>query len=47
MVFMAGHVMNFFRAVRRTKQFIAEGKIGKGPLLSFRPERLGGGAALG
>lgn len=28
-VFMAGHVMNFFRAVRRTKQFIAEGKIGK------------------
>lgn len=24
-VFMAGHVMNFFRAVRRTKQFIAEG----------------------
>ena len=29
MGFMAGHVMNFFRAVRRTKQFIAEGKIGK------------------
>lgn len=28
-VFMAGHVMNFFRAVRRTKQFIADGKIGK------------------
>ena len=28
-VFMAGHVMNFFRAVRRTKQFIAEGKIGR------------------
>ena len=28
-VFMAGHVMNFFRAVRRAKQFIAEGKIGK------------------
>lgn len=28
-VFMAGHVMNFFHAVRLTKQFIAEGKIGK------------------
>lgn len=28
-VFMAGHVMNFFCAVRRTKQFIADGKIGK------------------
>lgn len=28
-VFMAGHVMNFFRAVRHAKQLIAEGKIGK------------------
>ena len=28
-VFMAGHVMNFFRGVRHAKQLIAEGKIGK------------------
>lgn len=28
-VFMAGHVMNFFNGVRRAKQFINEGKIGK------------------
>lgn len=28
-IFMAGHVMNFFRAVRHTKQLIAEGKIGR------------------
>ncbi len=28
-VFMAGHVMNFFRSVRHAKQLIAEGKIGK------------------
>ena len=28
-VFMAGHVMNFFHGVRLAKQFIAEGKIGK------------------
>lgn len=27
--FMAGHVMNFFNSVRRTKQFINEGRIGK------------------
>lgn len=28
-IFMAGHVMNFFRGVRHAKQLIAEGKIGK------------------
>ena len=28
-VFMAGHVMNFFRGVRHAKQLINEGKIGK------------------
>lgn len=28
-VFMAGHVMNFFNGVRRAKQLIAEGRIGK------------------
>lgn len=28
-VFMAGHVMNFFRAVRHAKQLIADGKIGR------------------
>ncbi len=28
-VFMAGHVMNFFHGVRLAKQLIAEGKIGK------------------
>lgn len=28
-VFMAGHVMNFFNGVRRAKKFINEGKIGK------------------
>ena len=28
-IFMAGHVMNFFRAVRHTKRLIAEGKIGR------------------
>ena len=28
-VFMAGHVMNFFHGVRLAKKFIAEGKIGK------------------
>ena len=28
-VFMAGHVMNFFRGVRHAKQLIAEGKIGR------------------
>lgn len=28
-VFMAGHVMNFFNGVRRAKQLINEGKIGK------------------
>lgn len=28
-IFMAGHVMNFFRGIRHTKQLIAEGKIGK------------------
>lgn len=28
-VFMAGHVMNFFQGVRRAKKMIAEGKIGK------------------
>jgi predicted dehydrogenase len=28
-IFMAGHVMNFFNGVRRAKQFINEGKIGK------------------
>lgn len=27
--FMAGHVMNFFNAVRRAKKFINEGRIGK------------------
>ena len=28
-VFMAGHVMNFFRSVRHAKQLIAQGKIGR------------------
>lgn len=28
-VFMAGHVMNFFRGVRHAKQLISEGKIGR------------------
>lgn len=28
-VFMAGHVMNFFDGVRRAKQYITEGRIGK------------------
>ena len=28
-IFMAGHVMNFFRSVRHAKRLIAEGKIGK------------------
>ena len=28
-IFMAGHVMNFFNGVRRAKQFINDGKIGK------------------
>lgn len=28
-IFMAGHVMNFFRGVRHAKKLIAEGKIGK------------------
>lgn len=28
-IFMAGHVMNFFRSVRHAKQLIAQGKIGK------------------
>lgn len=28
-IFMAGHVMNFFRGVRHAKQLIAEGKIGR------------------
>lgn len=28
-IFMAGHVMNFFRGIRHTKQLIAEGKIGR------------------
>ena len=28
-IFMAGHVMNFFRSVRHAKQLISEGKIGK------------------
>ena len=28
-IFMAGHVMNFFNGVRRAKKFINEGKIGK------------------
>lgn len=28
-IFMAGHVMNFFNGVRRAKRFISEGKIGK------------------
>lgn len=28
-VFMAGHVMNFFRSVRHAKQLIADGKIGR------------------
>lgn len=28
-IFMAGHVMNFFRSVRHAKQLIADGKIGK------------------
>ena len=28
-VFMAGHVMNFFHGVRLAKKFIQEGKIGK------------------
>lgn len=28
-IFMAGHVMNFFRGVRHAKQLISEGKIGK------------------
>lgn len=28
-VFMAGHVMNFFNGIRRAKQLIGEGKIGK------------------
>ena len=28
-IFMAGHVMNFFRSVRHTKKLISEGKIGK------------------
>ena len=28
-IFMAGHVMNFFRGVRHAKQLIQEGKIGK------------------
>lgn len=28
-IFMAGHVMNFFRSVRHAKRLIAEGKIGR------------------
>ncbi|MCI8659875.1 MAG: Gfo/Idh/MocA family oxidoreductase [Lachnospiraceae bacterium] len=28
-VFMAGHVMNFFRGIRHTKQLISQGKIGR------------------
>lgn len=28
-IFMAGHVMNFFRSVRHAKQLISEGKIGR------------------
>ena len=28
-IFMAGHVMNFFRGIRHTKQLIAQGKIGR------------------
>ena len=38
-VFMAGHVMNFFEGVRRTKKMIAVGKIGD--VLSARSARNG------
>ena len=45
-IFMAGHVMNFFRAVRHTKQLIAEGKIRSCSLLPLCTKRLGRAAAV-
>ena len=43
---MAGHVMNFFRAVRHAKRLIAQGEIGE-VLYCHWPATAGATAALG
>ena len=44
-ILMAGHVMNFFHGVRKAKQLIAEGAIGRVLYAHLRPQRLGGAPA--
>ena len=40
-VFMAGHVMNFFRGVRKAKELIGQGVIGGHSLLPRGTQRMG------
>ena len=45
-IFMAGHVMNFFRGVRHAKQLIAEGQDRPGALLPTPPATAGRSRSL-